>query len=66
MMASDFRYMRTKDLQVNQTNLAQRLGVSRETISNLERSYEIPLVYALAIQHLVWKERVQPVLAELL
>ena len=63
MSPSEFRQIRKDDLGFTQAQIAQLMDVSKGTIYNIERKYQVPEVYALAIRHLVWRERAKPLLA---
>jgi len=66
MNPSEFRYIRVHDLMITQADLATDLGVSKDTISNIERSHNsVPKVYELAILHIIWLKKVKPIILEL-
>jgi len=60
MTPSEFKLIREADLKLTQAQLASRLGVDRTTVSAIERGLSVPLVYQLAIRHLVWCYQIQP------
>ncbi len=67
MNPSEFTLIRKTDLELTQRELSVELEVSKETISNIERSHKrVPRVYELAILHVVWIRKVRPMILDLI
>ena len=65
MIPSEFKLMR-QDMKLTQLQLALLMGVSKETIGNIERSHTVSLVHELAIKQLNWQTQIRPALENLL